>query len=107
MVANVTLGALEPEDQRFVKWMQSVNFGRIWVAVRNGRLVMTSPLRVIREVKIGGENGQRPESDLDDFLLKKEVVELLAYMAAIEDATVCIEIKHGLPFKLTVEEVAA
>ncbi len=39
MVANVSLGALEPESQRVVKWMQSVNFGRIWVAVRNGRLL--------------------------------------------------------------------
>jgi len=107
MTGTVTLGALELEGQRFVKWMQSVNFGRIWVAVRNGRLVMTSPPRVIREVKIGGENGGRPESSLDDFLLKKEVVELLAHLATIEDATVCIEIKHGLPFKLTVEEAAA
>lgn len=107
MTGTVTLGALEPENQRIVKWMQSVNFGRIWVAVRNGRLVMTSPLRVVREVKIGGENGRRPESRIEDFLLKKEVVELLAHLAAIDHATVCIEVKHGLPFMLTVEEDAA
>ena len=107
MVTNVTMGALEPENQRLVKWMQSVNFGRIWVSVRNGRLVMDSPPRVLREVKIGGENGRRPESCLGDFSLKKEVLELLEHISGIGNATVCIEIKHGLPFKMTIEEVTA
>jgi len=102
-----TLGALGPEHQQLVKERQSMNYGRIWVVVRNGRLLMEMPFRLIREVKIGGENGRRPEANLEDFALKQEVVELLEHISRIDHATVCIEIKRGLPFKLTVEEGAA
>ena len=109
MVANATLGALEPENQRFVELMQSVNYGRIQgLAVRAGRPVLDPPPRVLRDFKLGGKNGKRPESHLDDFALKKEVIELLDHIAWLGNATIhSIEVREGLPLKWTIEEDAA
>ena len=109
MAGTVTVGGLEPEGRLLIEMMQSMNFGRIeQLCVRGGKLIMSPPPRVVRDVKIGGENGSRPEANLSDFALKKEVVELLGQIACLNNATIhSIEIKHGLPFKMAVEEDAA
>jgi hypothetical protein len=89
--------------------MQALNFGRIeGLHVQGGEPDFTPLPRVIREVKFAGENGPRPESAKGDFLLKVEVRELFAQMEAMGDGVIrSIEVKHGLPFKMTVEEDAA
>ena len=94
---------------RLVDLMQRISFGRIEsLAVRDGQPVFDPPPRVIREVKFGGENGPRPEAAKPDFALKAQVRELFAQLVALGDVTIqSIEIKHGLPFKMTVEESAA
>jgi len=62
----------------------------------------------VRELKIGGNNDTREEHELDDFALKQEVRELFRHLRTVGTGRVLrIEVKHGLPFKLTVEEVAA
>jgi len=106
MVAIATLGALEPEHQRLVNLMQAVNYGRIQgVPIRSGRIVLDPPPRILRDFKPGGDNGRRPESRLGDFALKKEVAELLNFIAGLDNATIHnIEISEGLPRKWTVEE---
>ena len=64
--------------------------------------------RVVRDVKFGGENGPRPESGLHDFALKAQVRELLEHLDAIGTGTIrTLEVKHGLPFRMQVEEVTA
>jgi hypothetical protein len=100
-------GELEPENQQLVKWMQSVNFGRIHVPVRGGLPVVEQRPRLIRDIKIGGENGSRQEQRLDDFALKNEQLEALEHIASVGCGTVSIEIKHGLPFRMQIEEDAA
>lgn len=101
--------SLTPSQQMLLTEMQRVNFGRLeGLRVREGKLIMSPPPRVIRDVKIGGENGRRSEASLQDFALKKEVVELLVQIAHLNNATIHrIEVKHGLPFKMTIEEVSA
>jgi len=89
--------------------MQELNFGQVRnLVIRDGEPVFDPPPRVVREVKFGGENGPRPEVAKADFALKAQVRELLAQLEAMGDGVVrCIEVKHGLPFKMTVEEVTA
>ncbi len=49
-----------------------------------------------------------PERDQDDFILKQEVVALLEHLAQMGSGKVCLlEIKHGLPFLMRIEERAA
>jgi hypothetical protein len=90
--------------RRLVELMQQVNFGRIeGLAVRGGEPVLDPPPRVVREIKIGGQNGPRPESGREDFLLKDRLKELFAHLGALGDGAVeVLEVKHGLPFKLEV-----
>jgi hypothetical protein len=89
--------------------MQELNFGQVrGLVVHDGEPVFDPPPRVVREVKFGGDNGPRPETAKGDFTLKAQVRELLAQLEALGDGLVeCIEVKHGLPFKMTVEEDAA
>jgi hypothetical protein len=103
----VCLGELEHGKQGLVKLMQETNFGRIQVAVRDGVPVLETRPRVTRDIKIGGENGARREKYLTDFVLKKEQVEALNHIAGVGCGTVTIQVKHGLPFRMEIEEDAA
>lgn len=101
--------SLTPSHQRLLKEMQRINFGRIEnLVVRDGNPVFDPPPRAIRDVKFCGENGPRPESAIDDFALKAQVLDLFAQFDAIGNGTIrCIEVKHGLPFRMLIEEGVA
>ena len=105
----MTKADLLPAGARLVELMQGINFGRIeGLTVRAGTPVLDPPPRVVRDVKLGGENGPRPEAAKQDFALKAQVRDLFAQLEAMGDGTVrCIEIRHGLPFKMAIEEAAA
>jgi len=94
---------------RLLELMQKLNFGRIEnLVVRDGQPVLSPPPRVIREIKFGGENGPRPEATIEDFALKAQVVGLLRYLDELQDGVIgVLEIKHGLPFRMAVEDRAA
>ena len=100
---------LSDKKRQLLKLMQTINFGRIeGLTIRGGAPLLTPPPRVVREFKFGGENGQRPEATKHDFTLKMEVCELFAQLVAMGDGLVIsLEIKHGLPFRMTIEEVPA
>lgn len=109
MVTAATKAGLPPAGARLVELMQGVNFGRIeGLAVRAGAPVLDPPPHVLRDLKFGSENRPRPEAAQRDFSLKAEVRELFAHLEAMGNGVVgCLEIRHGLPFKMTVEEVPA
>lgn len=89
--------------------MQSVNFGRIEnLPIRNRQPVLGLRLRVVREIKFGGENGPRPELGTADFLLKQQVIELFAFFDQMQNGIIdVLEIRHGLPFRVIITEVSA
>ncbi len=107
-MADVKSG-LTPEQQLLVREMQRVNFGRLeGLVVQDGRPRFEPRPRVVREIKFGAENGPRPEAAKADFALKAEVRELFAQLEALGDGIISsLEVKHGLPFRMTVEEGAA
>lgn len=99
---------LSPARRRLVEVMQDVNFGRIQnLHVVDGEPVFVPPTRVVREIKLGGENGPRPEADFADFTLKSQVVDLFHHFELLGEGVVeVLDIKHGLPFRMTVEAAA-
>jgi len=109
MVAVATKAALSPARERLVEVMQGLNFGRLEeLVIRDGEPVLDPPPCVVREIKFGGENGPRPEIGKEDFALKAQVRYLFAQMEAMGDGTIrCLEVQHGLPFRMQVEEVSA
>jgi len=103
---EVSKRSLSAPRRRLLELMQEINFGRIeGLAVRGGEPVLDPPPRVVREIKFGGENGPRRELGSDDFALKAQAVEFFAHLSRLGDGTVeSLEIKHGLPFRMSVEE---
>ena|SRR5450759_3360558 len=100
-----TKSALSDSQRHLLALMQRLNFGRIEdLQVRAGEPVFNPPPRTVRKLKIGGENGPRPEMACADFWLKSQAIELLDAIAGIGDGKVlAIEVKHGLPFSVEIE----
>lgn len=95
--------------QLLLQEMQRINFGRIeGLKFAAGEPVLDPRPVLVREHKFGGENGPRAELATNDFLLKQQVVELFAFFDQLRDGEIeVLEIKHGLPFRMIVREVAA
>jgi hypothetical protein len=108
VTGTLSKATVPPSRRRLIELMQQVNFGRIdGLIIRDGDPLFDRPPRVIREIKLCGENGPRPELDADDFLLKAQVIELFGHFDRMGDGTIgSLEVKYGLPFRLTVEESA-
>jgi hypothetical protein len=89
--------------------MQRLNIGRLeGIQVRGGEPILKPMPRIVREIKIGGDNGPRPEARREDFLLKGHVTELFRHLDELRDGTVeLLEVKHGLPFRLLITQVPA
>ena len=106
---GATKQSLSQSKVRLVERMQSINFGCIeGLVVRNGEPILDPPPSITYEIKFDGKNGPRPEVTKVDFTLKTQVRELFVQMAVMGSGTIKrLEIKHGLPFKMTVEEVSA
>jgi RNA polymerase sigma factor (sigma-70 family) len=99
--------SLSESHRKLVEMMQNLNFGRIeGLQIRNGEPVLDPPPRLIRDIKLGGENGPRPELGHFDFALKSQVLELLEHFTELENCRIeVLEVKNGLPFRLVVEQL--
>ena len=109
MAEAVVVASLPPTGKRLVRWMQEIGFGRIGpFPVQGGEPDFTHPPKITREIKFGGANGPHPKAGREDFALKSQVVDLFAQLEALGDGVVLwLEVKHGLPFRMQVEEAAA
>jgi len=105
----VTKSTLSPARDRIVTMMQKVGFGTIdGLHVRGGEPIYTPPPRIVREIKFGGDNGPHAMAKAEDFVLKEQVREFLSHLDAIGTGIIqSLEVKHGLPFRMTIEEVNA
>ena len=86
--------------------MQELNYGRIEdLAIRSGEPILDPTPRVVRHIKLGGDNSPRPELKHSDFALKAQLVELFELFAQIENGRIeTLEVQSGLPFRLVVEQ---
>jgi len=102
-----TKSSLSEPQSRLVELLQNVNFGRIeGLHVRGGQPVFDPPPRVVQKLKMGGDNGPRPEASMHDFILKHQTIELLETIARIGDGQVlAIEVKNGLAFSIEIERL--
>lgn len=100
---------LSAPRRNLLQLLQQINFGRLEnLHISRGEPLMTCKLRIVREVKFGGDYGPRPEHESEDFLLKVQIVELFAYLDVLQDGLIeVLEVKHGLPFRLLQIDAAA
>jgi len=105
-MSDLSKSSLSPARKRLVELMQHMHFGRVErLVVRGGEPVFDPGPRVIRKLKMGGRNEPRSEAAAEDFVLRREVIELLEQVQGIGNGCIDrIEIAHGLPFVLEIEE---
>ena len=105
MPRNMKKASLTPARQRLVELMQEINHGQVLgLRVRDGEPIFVPPPQVIRDMKLGSQNGPRPEANLDDFALKTEVVDLFSQFDLFDDVTLLsLDVKYGLPFRIRLE----
>ena len=101
----ISKSTLTKAQSDLVDLLQRLNFGRIEsLLIRSGEPVFDPAPRIVQKLKMGGENGPRPEAGLQDFWLKRNIVEMLQAIANLGDGEIlAIEVKHGLPFSMEVE----
>ncbi len=104
-----SFSSVPPERRALLREMQQLNFGRIeGLTIQAGQPQLDPNPTVTRELKFGGENDPRAELAADDFCLKQQVVELFAFFDELRNGVIdVLEIKNGLPFRMTVTEEAA
>ena len=98
--------SLSASQRRFVETLQTLNLGRIeGLRIEAGEPVLEPPPTVVKAIKLGGENGPRPELHQADFILKSSFIELFQHFRRIGNGTVrVLEVKHGLPFMFAIEQ---
>lgn len=102
-----TKKALSSARKQLLELMQRYNFCRIEnLAVRaGGEPVLDSAVRITQELKIGADHGPRPKLEKEDFLLQAPIIELFEHLERLGEGRIAvIEVRHGLPFRLVVEQ---
>ena len=96
---------LQPGQKWLVETMQAINFGTIsGLLVVGGEPTADPPPRLVRELRLPGENGPRPETRMSDFELREQIVELLREIERLGTGTIdLIEVRHGVPFRVFLE----
>lgn len=92
--------------QRLVELLATVQFGRLeTLPVKRGEPVLGPSTRILHELTLG-KGLPRPGSHPNqDYLLKQEILDLIACFNALGDGVVeCLHVRHGLPFRLEIED---
>lgn len=97
---------LSAARKKLIDIMQRTNFGRVeHLRVRDGEPQLDPRPRVVKTIKLAGANAPRLELAIEDFALKREVRDLFEHLDDIRNGVVpVIDIRHGLPMLMEVEE---
>jgi hypothetical protein len=100
---TVSGSSLRPSELRFVAAMEELWFGRLeFVRIERGELVLDPWPTAVKAVKFGSEGGVAPRTE---FALKRQVAELFEYVRAVDAGEIrCLEVRHGLPFSMEIEQ---
>ena len=105
MPTFLRLSQLSAPRQALVRLFQSVNFGQILaLTIQDGDPVFHPEPMVLMDVKLDAEEGERQELELSDFALRDEVRRLMGHLDELKNGRIeRIEVRHGVPWRLTVE----
>jgi len=100
---------LSSPRQALIRLFQSVNFGQVLaLTIQDGEPVFHPEPMVLMDVKLDADEGERPELELSDFTLRDEVRRLMQRLDEFKNGRIeRIEVRHGIPWRLTVERSLA
>ena len=99
-----TKSSLSAPRKLLLETLQAINYGRIErLLIRAGEPVLDHlELRIVKDVKLGSMDiGARSELEANDFVLKREHIQLFETINLIDDGVIeSVDVKGGLPFRL-------
>jgi hypothetical protein len=100
----LTKRSLDPVELKLVETIEELGFGRIeQISIRDGRPCFERGTQVVQEIKLGSEIETSVEHSSADLTLKREFERLFKHFNQVRDCPADIEIRHGVPFKLSVK----
>jgi hypothetical protein len=99
------LSQLSPERQALVRLCQTINHGSIEdLEVRQSEPMFDPFPMLVKDVKLDGDEEQRPELALVDFVLADEVCRLLRLLDKMDSGAIRrIEVRAGIPRRILLE----
>ena len=103
---NDRFSSLSPKWRSLVRRMQRLNFGYLLnLRVVDGEPELHEDFESIATYRFPGDNSPRPEFDREDFVLPAEIIEFIETLQNLYCRRIAkVEIRHGLPFKMEVED---
>jgi hypothetical protein len=100
----MTKASLNQDLRRTVEIIEALKFGVIERLLIRGGLPCYEPEpRIVQAIKLDSEPERLPDCSCADLTLKKEFESLFDQLSRLGDATVDVEIRHSLPFRLVLE----
>jgi hypothetical protein len=100
----VTKASLQPVQRRVVELIEALDFGVIeHLRVRRGKPCFDPQPRIIQSIKLDSAKADRPAGD-PNLTLKSEFASLFDRLTSIEEGVVTVEVRHGAPFRLVIEQ---
>jgi hypothetical protein len=99
---RVLFSQLSAQRRMLVRLCQQTNYGSVRdLEVRERQPVFDPPPVVLMDLKLGGDDEPRAETDLGDFAICREVLQLLDRLDELVTVTIeSIEIRAGIPRRL-------
>jgi hypothetical protein len=98
-MTELRLSDLSTARQDFVRRCQRLDRGTIRdLEVHDGEPVFGPNTEVLRDLKLDGDEAPRPEQDLTDFVVSKEIRRLVSMLDVLQNGIIeQIEVRAGLP----------
>jgi hypothetical protein len=101
----MTRSCLNPTQRWTVDVIEALGFGSIeHLSIRRGSPCCEPEPRVVQTIKLDDDSDSEKRPDRGaNLTLKKEFENLFDLLSRLDDATVDIEVRHGVPFRLVLQ----
>ena len=100
----MTKSSLNPGQRQIVEIIEALGFGVIeHLAIREGLPCFEPEPRIVQTIKLDFGPERNPDNGQADLTLKKEFDVLFDQLNRFGEGVVDIEVRHGAPFRLSLE----
>ena len=101
-MTELRLSEVSPLRQALIRRCQRLHFGTIRsLEVHNCEPVFGATTEVLHDLKLDGDETPRPELDLSDFVVCKEIGRLFSMLDSFRNGTIDhVEVRTGVPRRI-------
>jgi hypothetical protein len=101
-MAELRFSQLSAPRQAFIRRCQRLDHGIIrGLEVNDGEPLFGPNTEVLHDLKLDGDEAARPEQDLSDFVVPREIRRLVSMLEAMRNGTIDhVEVRAGVPRRI-------